>query len=153
MKIEGHIRPARTQDMAQCADILNEWIDETDWMPRIHSHDDVKNYYRTEVAAGRKVFVVTADTKIAGMIVIAPDNIVTALYVRRGFRRQGVGRMLLSRAKRECRSEVRLWTFQRNQAAQKFYAHEGFVEINRTDGDNEEGLPDLLLEWRADDET
>ena len=148
MKIESHIRSARTQDMVRCAAILNEWIDETEWMPRIHSHEDVARHYRTEVIAARKVFVVEAGNQIAGMMAIASDHLVSALYVDRKFRGQGVGRLLLDRAKRECGSDVRLWTFQQNVAAQKFYAKQGFVEINRTDGDNEEGLPDLLLEWR-----
>ncbi len=149
MKINAKLRQARTQDMAACAAILNEWIDETEWMPRIHSHDEVVRHYEKVVAAERRVFVVAADNKIAGMMALGDDHLVTALYVGRGFRRQGVGQLLLNCAKRECDSEVKLWTFQKNEGAQKFYTHEGFVEINRTDGDNEEGLPDILMEWRS----
>jgi GNAT superfamily N-acetyltransferase len=149
MKIDAQIRAARTQDMVQCAAIVNEWIDETDWMPRLHAHEEVVRFYKTEVAAERKVFVVASGSQIVGMMAIGEDHLVTALYVKQGFRRQGVGRMLLDRAKRECRDDVRLWTFQQNQDALDFYRHEGFVVINRTDGDNEEGLPDVLMEWRA----
>ncbi len=149
MKIDAALRPARTQDMAACAAILNAWIDETEWMPRIHPHDDVVRHYKTVVANERKVFVVAAENKIAGFTAFGTDHLVTALYVDRNYRRQGVGRLLLNCAKRYCDSDVSLWTFQKNQSAIDFYGHEGFVEINRTDGDNEEGLPDLLMEWRA----
>jgi hypothetical protein len=42
-----------------------------------------------------------------------------------------------------------LWTFVANAGARRFYAREGFVEARRTEGENEEGLPDVLLTWRA----
>lgn len=148
MKIDAQLRAARTQDMAACAAILNDWIDDTDWMPRVHSHDDVVRHYQTVVASERKSFVVIAGNKIVGMMTVTADDRVTALYVSRTYRGQGVGRLLLDRAKRDADTAVTLWTFQKNTAAQAFYAREGFVEINRTDGDNEEGLPDLLMEWR-----
>jgi ribosomal protein S18 acetylase RimI-like enzyme len=149
MKINAQLRTARTQDMTACAAILNNWIDETPWMPRIYSRDDVVHHYKTVVAAERKMFVVASNHQIAGMMALDKDQVVTALYVGEGFRRQGVGKMLLDCAKREFPDHLSLWTFQANTEAQKFYQREGFVEINRTDGDNEEGLPDVLLEWRA----
>lgn len=149
MKINAQLRLARSQDMAACAKILNDWIDETEWLPRLHSHEEVVKHYQTVVASERRSFVVASGSRIAGMMALGTDHLVTALYVGAAFRRQGVGHMLLDCAKRECGSDVSLWTFQKNVAAQQFYLHEGFVEINRTDGDNEEGLPDMLLEWRA----
>jgi hypothetical protein len=43
---------------------------------------------------------------------------------------------------------VRLWTFQKNAAAIRFYLAHGFREVERTDGSrNEEREPDILLEW------
>jgi ribosomal protein S18 acetylase RimI-like enzyme len=73
---------------------------------------------------------------------------VTALYVERASRGQGIGGLLLEKAKRELLPEVSLYVFQDNIGAQKFYAKHGFVEINRTTGDNDENLPDILMEWR-----
>jgi GNAT superfamily N-acetyltransferase len=149
MKIDAQIRSARTQDMAACAAIHNNWIDETDWMPRVHSHADVVQYYKSTVASERNAFVVNSGHTIFGMMVLAPDQLVSALYVDRDYRRQGVGKMLLARAKQEFGDKVHLWTFQANEGAKRFFAREGFLEINRTDGDNEEGLPDILMEWQA----
>lgn len=149
MKIDAQIRPARTQDMVACAGILNNWIDETDWMPRVHSHADVVKHYASVVAGERNAFVVTSGHATFGMMVLGPDQLVKALYVDRDYRRQGVGQLLLNRAKQEFGDKVHLWTFQANAPAQKFFTRQGFSEINRTDGDNEEGLPDLLLEWQA----
>jgi hypothetical protein len=43
---------------------------------------------------------------------------------------------------------LRLWAFQRNVQALRFYAARGFRVIERTDGSrNEEREPDALLEW------
>jgi GNAT superfamily N-acetyltransferase len=149
MKTNAQLRAGRTQDMAACAGILNEWIDETDWMPRVHSHEDVVHYYQTVVAQERRVSVVVTGAQIIGMMALGDHHLVTALYVKRAYRGQGVGQLLLNSAKRDFETDVKLWTFQKNVAAQQFYNREGFSEINRTDGDNEEGLPDILLEWRA----
>ena len=149
MKIDVNIRPARTQDLAACAGILNSWIDETDWMPRIHSAEDVVRYYRDVVYRDRKVLVVAAEERVVGMMALATDQTVMALYVKQGFRDQGVGHLLVEAAKREYPNHVQLWTFQKNIRARRFYEREGFVEINRTDGDNEENLPDVLMEWRG----
>jgi putative acetyltransferase len=48
------------------------------------------------------------------------------------------------------RDRLSLWTFQANEGARRFYAREGFAEVRMTEGDNEEGLPDVLLEWVRD---
>jgi ribosomal protein S18 acetylase RimI-like enzyme len=149
MSTTVNIRTARSQDIAACAAILNEWIDETDWMPRVHTHGDVLHYYQTEVFHHRKLFVAVTAGKVGGMMVLSKDGLVSALYVGGGYRRRGIGSHLIERAKREMGDAVSLWTFQANATALAFYTHRGFHEINRTDGDNEEGLPDVLLEWRA----
>jgi GNAT superfamily N-acetyltransferase len=149
MKIDAQLRPARTQDMEACAAILNDWIDETDWMPRVHSRADVVNHYKTVVARDRKSFVVVSGNATLGFMTFTDDHLISALYVASEYRRQGVGQLMLTRAKREFDDRLELWTFQANVPAQKFYAREGFVEINRTDGDNDEGLPDIMLEWRG----
>jgi GNAT superfamily N-acetyltransferase len=149
MKINAAIRTARSQDMAACAAIVNSWIDDTPWMPRIHSHEDVARFYKKDVLEQRKVFVVASSSQIIGVMALDTEHTVTALYVAKNFRSQGVGRLLLDRAKTESRDGVKLWTFQANEPARRFYLREGFSEVNRTDGDNEEGLPDILLEWRG----
>ena len=61
---------------------------------------------------------------------------------------EGIGRALIARALKG-RRRVRLWTFQRNARARRFYDLQGFREVRLTDGrDNEEREPYVLLEWR-----
>lgn len=50
-------------------------------------------------------------------------------------------------AKRQRPSALRLWTFEANVRARRFYERHGFVATGSTAGDNEEGAPDVLYEW------
>ena len=72
---------------------------------------------------------------------------ILALYVRPSQTGRGIGRALMQAAKARC-PRLRLWTFQANIAAQRFYLREGFAEAARTDGaGNDEGLPDIHYIW------
>ena len=120
------------------AAILSDWIDATPWMPRIHTRD--------EDAAFCASLVPDAWVTEAGFLALREKDI-PALYVARAARRQGRGRALLDYAK-SLSPALSLWTFEANVPARAFYAAQGFEEIGRTDGDNDEGLPDIRLEWR-----
>jgi hypothetical protein len=44
---------------------------------------------------------------------------------------------------------MRLWVFESNVPARRFYELHGFVAVERTDGaGNEERAPDVRMEWR-----
>jgi len=143
------VRPAMPADMSRCAQILNDWIDETNWMPRIYSREDVERHYREEVWFERDTVVADCHGCVNGYVTTDRKEFVTALYVKSGSRSEGIGKLLLQEAKQKLSPRIQLYTFQANTGAQAFYRREGFVEISRTDGDNEERLPDILLEWRA----
>jgi GNAT superfamily N-acetyltransferase len=65
---------------------------------------------------------------------------------------QGIGTQLLAIAKERLGSPIRLYTFQANQEARRFYERHGFRAIAFGDGsDNEERCPDILLEWSGDE--
>ena len=149
MKTSAAVRPVRTQDLAACAAIVNAWIDETDWMPRIHAAEDVVRHYKTVVYRDRKILVVASTDNVMGFMALGADHTITALYVDGQYRNQGIGHLLVEKAKSEFSDFVQLWTFQKNATAQQFYKREGFEIIHQTDGDNDEGLPDYLLEWRG----
>lgn len=142
------IRPGRPEDAAPCAAILNGWIDATPWMPRCHSADDVARHYRESVFIERDVWV--AGDPVAGFLALDADaHCITALYVARPG--EGIGRALLEQAKTEY-PILELWTFVANQGARLFYARNGFREVRRTMGENEEGLPDILFRWERGDD-
>ncbi len=147
-EMTGLIRTGRLSDAAACAAILNDWIDQTKWMPRVHSRRDVEHHYRTAVLAARSVFVAEEEGVVIGFIARDAADLITALYVDAAARGQGTGTRLLNAAK-ENRPQLALWTFVINRDARRLYMREGFTETRRTIGENEEGLPDILYEWRA----
>lgn len=148
MSITVSMRSARSQDMAVCAAIVNDWIDQTGWMPRVHSREDVVKHYEDDEKMKRNTIVAVDGARVRGFVTLTRDGFINALYVEAASRNQGIGGLLLQRVKRELSPQVNLYVFQANDKAQRFFARHGFVEINRTTGDNEEDLPDTLMEWR-----
>ena len=148
--IEAATRPALRrglpEDAVACADILNDWIDGRDWMPRVHTHEEVCSFYREFVFRKREVWV--SGAPVNGFLALDREGaMVTALYVATPG--QGIGKVLLDHAKKG-RDSLELWTFVTNAKARAFYAREGFQEVRQTPGDNEEGLPDVLLRWKRE---
>ena len=73
---------------------------------------------------------------------------VEQLYVHPRVVGCGIGTQLLERAKTELGSPIRLYTFQANTGACRFYERHGFRAIAVGDGSgNEEQCPDVLYEW------
>lgn len=110
--------------------------------------------------AGRSWLLDTAEASAprALLTLSAPDNKVAwirHLYAAPDAVGQGLGTRLLAFAlateQRRGRA-VRLWTFQANAAARRFYERAGFLPIKFTDGrDNIERCPDVLYELPAHD--
>lgn len=75
---------------------------------------------------------------------------VEQLYVEPEQRGQGIGSLLVNAAKQR-QKRLQLWCFADNHAGRNFYIRHGFVEIGRSDGDNEEGQPDILFGWPSPD--
>ena len=140
------LRPARPEDAAACAAIFNDWVDATDWMPRVHPPDDVERHYREHVLAGLR-----GDggggrrARWRGFSRSTARGSSAGLYLAPEARGRGVGAALVEAAKARRPEGLTLWTFVANAGARRFYAREGFVEVGRTEGENEEGLPDVLL--------
>jgi GNAT superfamily N-acetyltransferase len=147
MSSEATIRPARPDDAAACAGILNAWIDATPWMRRVHPAEDAVRHYREHVFAVCEVTVAEREGAVVGFLAVEAGGRVDALYLDAAARGQELGRALVAAAKAARPGGLSLWTFLANEGARRFYAREGFVEVRRTEGENEEGLPDVLLAW------
>lgn len=139
------LKPAAAADAPACAAILREWIDETPWFPS----DDPPQADAAHLARKFEQAQVWVAGHPAQGFLALEEEYVSCLYVARRQRGRGLGRSLLDLAK-DRRRELRLWTFRANHRAQVFYRREGFREVRRTNGaDNDEGLPDIEFLWRA----
>jgi GNAT superfamily N-acetyltransferase len=114
-----------------------------------HDDDDVRGYFASHIVEDCELWVAEQDGALAGILVL-DGEVVDQLYVEPGLTGRGVGSALLAVAKRERPQGLRLWTFQSNAGARRFYERHGFAEVRRTDGrDNEERAPDVLYAYRT----
>ena len=126
-------------------------------MPTIvspHTDDDVRDWIATHLVPEQETWV----AQLAGVVVAVLTLSAGArhgtglnidqLYVDPPWIGRGVGRILVDHAKRRSADGLELWTFQVNAAARRFYARQGFVEVDWTDGaGNEEHEPDVRCRW------
>ncbi|MEO0389954.1 MAG: GNAT family N-acetyltransferase [Pseudomonadota bacterium] len=146
--MSARLRPARSTDAGKVGAILSEFIDTTDWMPRIHTRAEDVGFAGYMIDKGW-VTVAHSDGTVSGFVARDGSDI-QSLYVAAQARRSGVGSALLKRMKGEV-DALSLWTFQANTGAHAFYKTHGFCEIERTDGSgNDEHLPDIRMTWKRD---
>jgi GNAT superfamily N-acetyltransferase len=140
------IRPATMDDVPVLARILEDWISETAWMPRLHTSADHLGFL-THLILSTDVLV-AGEPEPTGFIAL-DGEMIRALYLAPKARNIGQGAALLDHAKSLAERLV-VWTFQNNYGAASFYRREGFSEVLRTDGQgNAEKLPDLQLIWEG----
>ncbi|MFP7675758.1 GNAT family N-acetyltransferase [Marivita sp. S0852] len=139
------LRAATSLDAGPIGHILSGWIDETPWMPRIHTR--AQDIAHAGLLVDRGWVTVSENTSITGFLARDADTI-HALYIAPDARNSGVGSALLQDAMSRAPA-LTLWTFQDNTGAQRFYQRHGFVEVERSDGTtNDEGLPDIRYHWK-----
>lgn len=117
------------------------------WLPILHTPEEDENWFRASLAAESYVFV--EERRILGYAVLREDEL-HDLYVAPDAQRHGVGSALFDQVCEARPGGFTLWAFRDNTRARRFYEARGCRLIDATDGDNEEGLPDVLYEWRAD---
>jgi GNAT superfamily N-acetyltransferase len=142
------LRAARPTDAGVVGEILTEFASATDWLPQLHSGAEDIAHAGAMIARGW-VTVAERDGAVVGFAACDGDDL-DALYVAARARGTGVGTALLQRLQQEV-SALKLWTFQANLGAQRFYARHGFGEVTRTDGAaSDEKLPDVRFEWQKE---
>lgn len=139
------IRDAHGADAGAVGAILSAFIDDTPWMPRVHTRAEDLSFAGLMVDRGW-VRVVEDDTRVVGFLALK-DGFVHSLYLQSGAQGRGCGKALLDDAKARA-NRLELNVFQANIRAQRFYLREGFVEVSRSDGTgNDEQLPDITYIW------
>jgi len=111
-------------------------------------HDDVElaPYLATRLDVGARLCLARRGTEVLGVMVHTETSI-EQLYVAKGAHRLGIGAQMVARAKDASTGTLSLWTFQSNGPARRFYESFGFTAVAMTDGDNEEGAPDVQYRW------
>lgn len=120
------------------------------YAPATHSDREIRDWVRTQLIPGGGVTVAVSGPSLIGVVATSADHHcswVKQMAVAPEYVGNGVGARLLAHALDRLASPVRLYTFQANAGARRFYERHGFVAIEFTDGQgNEERCPDVLYE-------
>lgn len=139
------LRPARSTDAGATGEILHGFSRENDWMPDLHSCAETIAFCGRMIDQGW-VTVAEAQGAVVGFLALNGSD-VHSLYLTPAARGQGIGKRLLDHAKAQ-HSRLTLFAFQANTGACRFYERNGFAEVARGDGaDNDENLPDIKYVW------
>lgn len=116
--------------------------------PSAHDAEEVGESLRERLLGEAELWLAeVARGTLVGMLVLEGEWL-DQLYVDDPSTGRGVGTRLVALAKRERPEGLRLWTFESNARAHRFYERHGFVLVKRTDGrGNEERAPDRLYAW------
>ena len=149
------IREAAVTDLPACATIVNDYIDETPWLPRTISHAKLEQIFNAEMLQSRFFLVAKSNNAVAGYLSMEEAiGKIHGLYVAARYRGAGVGKALMAACKKRYREPVNLTVFEPNKEALRFYQREGFVEVpKKREADTEEGVPTLFMQWSGRHQT
>jgi GNAT superfamily N-acetyltransferase len=155
IQMDVTIRPATDIDAEQVASVfLASRKAFVAFAPLAHPDDGVRGWVANVLIPAGGVTVAVADASleaVVGMMSVSQQDGVAwidQLYLHPSVVGRGIGSRFIESAKDSLGSPIRLYTFQENAGARRFYERHGFRAIAFSDGaDNEEHSPDVLYEW------
>lgn len=117
----------------------------------MHTDESIHQWIRNVLLSEEQVIVAEDKGIIIGMMSLTKDEgigRVRQLYILPNAVGHGIGTLMINMAKSILGSPIRLYTFQENIGAKRFYEQHGFQAIGFDDGSgNEENCPAVLYEW------
>jgi GNAT superfamily N-acetyltransferase len=144
---DWNVRRLELTDMDEAARVHRASFDRAlPWLVGLHTVEEDRWFYRERVFATCQVWGAFHRDVMTGLIAFR-DDWIDQLYVLPSVQGHGAGSALLQVAQ-QAFARLQLWTFQKNQAARRFYERRGFPLVRETDGStNEEKEPDALYLW------
>jgi ribosomal protein S18 acetylase RimI-like enzyme len=154
-RCDSGIRQAKREDMLQVSRVFRlARMQAQPYLPILHSPEEDLEYFTDVVFPNDQIYVSQepVNKKIVGFIAFN-HLFIDQHYLLPDRRGQGIGSALLKLAQDQS-DNLRLFVFQKNHAAIRFYQKHGFHAVKETDGaDNEENEPDLLMQWQKPAQT
>jgi len=121
------------------------------YAPSPHSVQEALEWVTLHLIPAGGVTVAAIDGEIVGMLAVSEDDHsawVEQMYLLPGYENQGIGTQLLRFAHHSVKRPIRLYTFQQNTRARRFYERHGYRAVALSEGErNEEKCPDVLYEF------
>lgn len=146
---EVQLRPLEANDIS---DVVALWYRAWHYtFPDLHHPDPLSTWerrFRDDLACQGTVWVAEVREGIVGFIVVMiQENYLDQIFVDPAHQQQGIGTLLLEKAKELCPQSLRLHTLQRNAQASKFYERHRFTAGRR--GINQiNGIPNVEYAWQ-----
>ena len=137
-------RKGLIDDADRCAEIVNNWIKTTKWIPCLYSKHELLKMIE-EAIPYRELWVI--GNPVSAYVSFNKDlSQIVALYSSVPVK--GYGKILLDKVK-EGREYIQLWSHTANESAHRFYHREGFRKsAYKEKGDD--GIPEIQFEWYLD---
>jgi GNAT superfamily N-acetyltransferase len=147
------LRQATAADAPRIADLLiSTRTTFMPYAPSAHPEGDVRAWVASYLVPTGGVVVAEATGQVVGVVATTAEtetSWITQMAVEPSLVGNGIGSNLLAYAVRALSPPIRLYTFQQNVGARRFYERNGFVAVEFTDGKcNEERCPDVLYELK-----
>ncbi len=118
--------------------------------PLVHSEESIYQWIYETLIPTNQVIIAEENGIIVGMMAWSKKagvGWIDQLYISPDAVGQGLGVLFLKAAKSTLGSPIRLYTFQENVGARRFYERHGFQALEFSDGSaNEEHCPDVLYQ-------
>ena len=108
--------------------------------------EDDQRYFREVIAVRYTVWLAELDGRIVAFMALRGD-VLEQLFVAVDRQRQRIGTRLLAMAKQLSPGGLRLFTFQRNDGARRFYERHGFRAVRLGVSPAPESEPDVEYCW------
>ena len=123
--------------------------DRLPWLSGLHTSDEDRAFYTHVVFDQCEVWGTFEDGALIAFIAFR-EHWIDQFYVLPEHQGRGIGSALLALAQARF-PKLQLWTFQKNEAARRFYEGRGFRVAEETDGSrNEEREPDIRYVWQRE---
>ena len=135
------------KDAAEISQILEDWAASNREIPLVHNVEERADYGRW-LLEHTDVTMIHNNSDVVGFLALE-KHIIQGLYIKKDFQGFGFGQAAIKFAQKQF-EELRLWVFQSNIGAQKFYQRLGFQIVEKSDGeDNDYRLPDIFYCWKS----
>jgi len=145
--VEIEIRRAEPEDGRPVGDLFIAARAQMTYLPHVHTDEETREFFARVVVVQQETWVAESERAVAGFGALT-DELLEHLYVHPDHQGRGIGTLLLEHAKRRRPRGIKLWLFQQNDGARRFYERHGFRLVELTDGAGNLGrVPDALYEW------
>lgn len=118
----------------------------------VHTAAEIHQWMREELIPDQDVLILEENAQIKAMMATSEDESgswITHLFVEAQNVGRGYGTRLIGKALSDLKRPIRLYVFQENHRARRFYERNGFRAVQFSDGStNEEKCPDALYELK-----